>query len=114
MLTGRRRIGVATGLLFAVGGTIATVQALQQQQWVAAAMLLGVACALVVTPLVDGAVSRVSEHAADRYAADAGLADGLATALYVLQGHLPPRSWAQRRLDRHPSLDSRARRLTTR
>lgn len=113
VLTGGRRIGVATGLLFAVGGVIATVRAIQQQQWVAAAMLLGVACAVVVTPLVDGAVSRASEHAADRYAADAGLADDLAAALHVLQGHLPTRSWAQRRLDRHPSLNSRSQRLTS-
>lgn len=110
-LSGGRRLGAATALLFAAGGTIAVVKAVQQEQWVAAAMLIGVAAALVLTPLVDGVVSRASEHAADRYAADAGLGPELATALCVLQRDAPARSWARRRLDRHPSLGSRLRRL---
>lgn len=108
---GGRRLGAAVPVLFAVGGTIAMVQLVQQRQWVAVAMLLGVAAALVVTPLVDGAVSRASEHAADSYAADAGLAVELASALRLLNGTAPARRSARVLLDRHPSPDSRLRRL---
>jgi len=110
---GGRRLGMAVPVLFAVGGTITMIQAIQQRQWLAAAMLLGVAAALIVTPLIDGAVSRASEHAADRYAADAGFGAELAAALRLLGSPMPARRSLRLLLDRHPSVDSRLRRLAT-
>ena len=111
-LSGGRRIGSATAVLFAVAGTMATVQLVQQRQGVAVTMLLGVAAAFIVTPLVDGAVSRASEHAADRYAADAGLGTELAAALRLLHACVPASRGARLLLARHPGVDSRLRRLT--
>jgi Zn-dependent protease with chaperone function len=55
------------------GVAVAVVQAVQQRQWAVAAVLSAVAVCAVVCPLIDAAVSRRSEYAADRYAAGAGL-----------------------------------------
>jgi STE24 endopeptidase len=86
----------------------AVVQAMQGRQWVVAVVLTVVAVCTVVCPLVDAAVSRRSEYAADRYAADAGLGPQLAAALHVLSRgeHQRPRTVA-RLLSRHPSAAQR-------
>lgn len=110
---GRRQLGIVTPMLMAVGAAMTMVQLVQHRQWVAATMLVGVVAAFVVTPLVDGAVSRASEYAADRYAADSGLGIELAAALRRLHGPVPARRGARGLLDRHPSLESRLRRLAT-
>lgn len=98
-------------VLLPVGVTIALVQAVQQRQRTPAAVLLGLAAALVATPLLDAAVRRASEHAADRFAADIGLADDLSSALAALSRPGQPQRRVQRLLDSHPRLSSRTRRL---
>ena len=111
-----RRPGRAICPVVAVGGGIALVQAVQQQRWASAALLAGIAAALVATPLLDSAVSRASEHAADRYAVSMGAGPDLARALALIDdtgGHQQPRGWGRRLLDRHPNLDDRLARLST-
>lgn len=109
---GGRRHGRATGLVVAVGGAVALVQTAQQRQWLSVAILSDVVFALLVTPVLDGLVSRASEHAADRYAVSVGAGPDLAGALQLLAG-LPGarRGVAARLLDRHPSVAERLARL---
>jgi len=109
---GGRRPGSSTGLVVAVGGAVALVQTAQHRQWLSVAILSAVAFALLVTPLLDGLVSRASEHAADRYAVSVGAGPDLARALQLLAG-LPGAQpgVAARLLDRHPSVAERLARL---
>ena len=112
---GGRRPGRASCAVVAVGTAIAIVQAVQQQHWTSAALLAGIAAALVATPLLDSAVSRASEHAADRYATSTGAGPDLARALAMIGGaggHHQRRGGTHRLLDRHPNLDNRLARLT--
>ncbi len=112
LLCGRRQIGRPTWVVIALGGVVAIVQAAQQQQWLTVAGVSVIAFALAVTPLLDGAVSRGSEHAADRYAVSVGAGPDLARALVVISGSAAGRrGLARRALDRHPSLPSRLGRL---
>ncbi|MBW3648166.1 MAG: M48 family metalloprotease [Actinobacteria bacterium] len=112
LLCGRRRLGRPTWLVIAVGGGVAIVQAAQQQQWLTVAGVSAIAFALAVTPVLDGAVSRASEHAADRYTASVGAGPDLARALVLISGSVADRrGLARRALDRHPSLPSRLDRL---
>ena len=105
---GGRRPGRATGLVVAVGGAVALVQTSQQRQWLSVAILSAVAFALLVTPLLDGLISRASEHAADRYAVSVGAGPDLARALQLLAGTpTARRGVAVRLLDRHPSVAGR-------
>ena len=81
-----------------------------------ATLLAGIAAALLATPLLDSAVSRASEYAADRYATAIGAGPDLARALAMIGGaggHQQRRGWRHRLLDRHPNLDDRLARLTT-
>jgi STE24 endopeptidase len=90
------------------GVVVAVVQAVQQQQWAVAVVLSAVAVCAVVCPLVDAAVSRRSEYAADRYAAGAGLGPQLAAALQVLdEGQRRRPGMVPRLLSRHPSVARR-------
>lgn len=66
---GRRQPLRLLAVVVLAGVVVAVVQALQQRQWAVAAVLSAVAVCAVVCPLVDAAVSRRSEYAADRYAA---------------------------------------------
>ena len=101
-----------TGLVVAVGGAVALVQTAQQRQWLSVAILSAVAFALLVTPLLDGVVSRASEHAADRYVVSVGAGPDLARALQLLAGWPgAQRGVAARLLDRHPSVGGRLARL---
>jgi STE24 endopeptidase len=76
----------------------------QQRQWAVAAVLCAAAVGAVVCPLLDAAVSRRSEYAADRYAAEVGLGPQLAATLQVLDGGQRPRPrLVGRLLKRHPS-----------
>lgn len=109
---GGRRPGRLTWLVVAVGGGVAIVQTAQQRQWLAVAILSAVAFALVVTPLMDGLVSRASERAADRYAISVGAGPELARALRVLlASYSGRRGIATRLLDRHPDVESRLSRI---
>ena len=109
---GGRRPGRATGLVVAVSGAVALVQTAQQRQWLSVAILSAVAFALLVTPVLDGLVSRASEHAADRFAVSVGAGLDLAGALQLLAGLTGARRGiAARLLDRHPSVAERLVRL---
>lgn len=109
---GGRRPGRVTWLVVAVGGAVAIVQTAQQRQWLSVAILSAVAFALAITPLLDGLVSRASEHAADRYAASVGAGPALARTLQVLATPSGSRRGiAERLLDRHPSVARRLARL---
>jgi len=107
-LCGSRRPALVTCVLAMVGGGMALVQLVQRQQWVPAAMLAGVGLALLVTPVVHGAVSRASEYAADTYARRVGVGPELAHALMTGQRatQVPRTVWSSL-LDRHPPLDRR-------
>mgnify|MGYP000249867784 CR=1 FL=1 len=88
------------------------MQSAQHGQWLSVAILSAVAFALLVTPLLDGLVSRASEHAADRYAAAVGAGSELARALQVITEPSGRRHGvATRLLDRHPSVADRLARL---
>jgi hypothetical protein len=73
-------------------------------------VLVAIALAVTVNPMVDAALARAGENAADAYAAGLGLGPDLALAL----GQLNPcrsgtlRDWAQHT---HPATDARQRRL---
>ena len=112
-----RRPGRLSCAVVAVGGGIAITQAVQQQHWTSAALLMGIAAALVATPVLDSVVSRASEHAADRYAVSMGAGPDLALALAVINRtyvHQQRRGWGRQLLDRHPCLDDRVVRLAAR
>jgi ABC-type Co2+ transport system permease subunit len=83
---GRRQPLRLLAVVVLAGVVVAVVQAVQQRQWAVAALLSAVAVCAVVYPLVDAAVSRRCEYAADRYAAGVGLGPQLAAALPVLDG----------------------------
>lgn len=115
LTSGGQRPGRANCVVVAVGGAIAIAQAVQQQHWTSTAMLAGIAAALLATPLLDSAVSRASDHTADRYATAIGAGPDLARALAMIGGaggHQQRRGWSNRLLDRHPNLDDRLARLT--
>jgi len=111
-LCGGRRPGVLEALLGLVAGCMAAVQLVRQGQWLGLVMLAGLAFTLVGTPLVDGAVSRASEYAADTYASEVGVGPDLARALISMQGQSTSRRTVRGRLlDRHPPVASRVARL---
>ena len=83
---GRRQPLRLLGVVVLAGVVVAVVQAVQQRQWAVAAVLSAVAVCAVVCPLVDAAVSRRSEYAADRYAAGVGVGRSWRRALQVLDG----------------------------
>lgn len=115
LASGGRRPGRASCAVVAVGGGIALAQAVQRHHWASATLLAGVAAALIVAPLLDSALSRASEHAADRYATSMGAGPDLARALAMIGGtgaYQQRRGWGRRRLGRHPSLDDRMARLS--
>jgi Zn-dependent protease with chaperone function len=69
-----------------VGLAVAVTRALFQGQWMVGGVLAFVGLAAVFCPLADAAISRRSEFAADRFAADHGLARELAAALHAMDG----------------------------
>ncbi|MFP5373268.1 MAG: M48 family metalloprotease, partial [Actinomycetes bacterium] len=78
-----------------------------------AGVLAGVAVLAVICPLVDAAVRRRSELAADRFAADHGLAVPLMTALRALDGGCSIScGWTRRIVAPHPAFDRRIEALT--
>lgn len=101
-------------LVMGAGLAVAVARALQQGQWVVGGVLAFIGLTAVLCPLADAAISRRSEFAADRFAADHGLARELAAALHALDdGHRAARGWSQRLLASHPTSDHRIRALLT-
>lgn len=79
----------------------------------AGGLLVVLGLSAVLVPLANAAISRRSEYAADRFAADHGLAAELAAALRVLDdGKRASRTWS-RLLSTHPSPEQRIRALQT-
>ena len=77
-----------------------------------AGVLALVGLAVMLCPLADAAISRRSEFAADRFAADHGLALELAAALHAMDdGRRGACGWSRRLLASHPTSEQRIRAL---
>jgi Zn-dependent protease with chaperone function len=111
ILAGRQpRRGALIAVVVGLG--VAVTRTLHQGRWMVGGVLAFVGLAAVLCPLVDAAISRRAESAADRFAADHGLARELAAALHALDdGHRAARGWSQRLLASHPTSDQRIRAL---
>jgi STE24 endopeptidase len=110
-LAGRQpRPGLA--VVVVAGVAVAVIHALQQGQWTVGGVLAFVGLAAVLCPTVDAAISRQGEFAADRFAADHGLALDLASALQAMDdGQRAARGWSRRLLASHPTSAQRIRAL---
>src|SRR3712207_2409126 len=83
ILAGRQpRRGVA--IVVVAGLAVAVMRALPQGDWLVGGVLALVQLAAALCPLAEAAISRQSEFAADRFAADHGLALELAAALRAM------------------------------
>ncbi len=109
---GRRQPRRLLGLVALTGVAVAVVQAAQQRQWAVTVVLSSVTVCAVVCPLIDAAVSRRSEYAADRFAATCGEAAPLSTALTRMNIRQIRRfGWTERALSQHPSVSQRVEAL---
>lgn len=90
--------------------TIAISQAVRHGEWNSAVVLSALALCPVISPAADAAISRASEHRADRYAALIGYTTALTLALRTTPGvgASQPRHPLLRD---HPAIDRRLRRL---
>ncbi len=79
---------------------------MQTGQWLASVIAAGIAFSLLGTPLVDGPVSRASEHASDAYAREVGVGRELARALVTVQSGSTA---AETAAERRPELVERGR-----
>jgi len=115
-LTSRVLTGVASTLggrqprpgravVVVAGVAVAVIHALQRGQWTVGGVLAFVGLAAVLCPTVDAAISRQGEFAADRFAADHGLALDLASALNTMDdaGRAASAGWSRRLLASHPT-----------
>jgi STE24 endopeptidase len=109
ILAGRQpRRGVVIAVV--VGLAVAVTRALFQGQWMVGGVLAFVGLEAVFCPLADAAISRRSEFAADRFAADHGLARELAAALHAMDGGWSVAAgWSRRLLASHPTSEQRIR-----
>jgi STE24 endopeptidase len=108
-----RRTGGGVVVVVVAGLAVAATRAAQQGQWMVGGVLVFVGLAAVLCPLADAVISRRVEYAADRFAADCGLASELAAALRVLNdGDRAPCGWL-RLLSSHPTSEQRIRALQT-
>jgi Zn-dependent protease with chaperone function len=89
---------------------VAGMQAVQHHAWAPLAVLTVLAAVLTVHPVADAALSRASELAADKYAANVGSGPDLASALAVVPRSPRPSSDGLR--TSHPPVDVRIARLT--
>jgi STE24 endopeptidase len=105
---GRRQPMRLLALVVVAGVVVAVVQAIQQRQLAVAFVLSTVSICAVVCPLADAWVSRRSEYAADRFAAQCGAGPQLVAALTRMdQGRGRKQTWTQFALNRHPSIERR-------
>jgi Zn-dependent protease with chaperone function len=89
---------------------VAIRQAVQHGEWSSAAVLSALAVCPIISPIADAAISRASEHGADRYAAQIGYNKALALALRST--HVADASQPRYPLLRdHPAIDRRLRGL---
>jgi STE24 endopeptidase len=103
---GRRHPRPLLALGAAAAAVTAVVQSLQQGQTGTALLLASMLGCAIGCPMADAGLSRRSEYAADRFAADCGAGPQLVAALWALdRGRSKP--WAQRALSRHPSTHRR-------
>ena len=111
ILAGRHpRRGVA--VVVVAGVVVAVMLALHQGQWMVGGVLAFLGLAAVLCPLVDAAVSRRSEFAADRFVVDHGLALELAAALHAMNdGRSAAEGWSWRLRASHPTAEQRTRAL---
>ncbi len=105
-LCGGHRPAVLEALLAVVAANMAEVQLVQTGQWLASVIAAGIAFSLLGTPLVDGPVSRASEHASDAYAREVGVGRELARALVTVQSGSTA---AETAAERRPELVERGR-----
>jgi STE24 endopeptidase len=110
VLSGRQGQRGAT-VAVVVGLAVAVTRTLHQGQWMVGGVLVFLGLAVVLCPLADAAISRRAEFAADRFAADHGLASELAAALRALDDGPAARGWLQRLLASPPTSDQRIRAL---
>ncbi len=106
---GRRQPARLLALVVAAGVVIAVVQAVQRGDWVTAVALSVLTVCVIAVPVLEAAVARRGEWAADWFAAAAGVGYELACALMTLHGqggHRRP-SLVDRVLARHPEPDAR-------
>jgi STE24 endopeptidase len=110
---GRRQPLPLLALVVSAGVVVAILQAVDRRQWSVALVLSAVAVSTIVCPLLDAAVSRRAEYAADRYAASVGLGRQLAAALQLLDADTQqrPRMSERSPFSRHPVTDRRVRAL---
>jgi STE24 endopeptidase len=101
ILAGRQpRRGVA--VVVVAGLAVAVTRALHQGQWLVGGVLAFLGLAAVLCPLADAAIRRRSECAADRFAADHGLALELVAALHAMDdGRSAAAGWPRRLLASH-------------
>ncbi len=109
---GRRQPKPLLALVFVVAVVRSVQQLIERHQWAPAVLLATIAVVAVVCPLADAAISRSSEYAADRYAADRGAGPQLATALQAVERRPAMTGWAARALATYPSTDRRVEALT--
>jgi STE24 endopeptidase len=111
ILAGRQsRRGALIAVVVGLAGAV--TRTLHLGQWMVGGVLVFVGLAAVLCPLVDAAISRRAELAADRFVADHGLARELAAALHAMDdGRSAARGWSQRLLASHPTSDQRIRAL---
>jgi STE24 endopeptidase len=108
-----RRPRRGLGVVVLAGLAVAAVRAVQRGQWMVGGVLGVLGLMAVLVPLADAAISRRCEYAADRFAADRGLAIELAAALRVLSdGNPAPRGWS-RLWSTHPTCEQRIAALQT-
>lgn len=88
----------------------AGMQEVQQHAWAPLAVLAVLAAVLTLHPVADAALSRASELAADKYAANVGCGPDLASALAVVPRS--PTASSDGLRTSHPSIDIRIARLT--
>jgi Zn-dependent protease with chaperone function len=89
---------------------IAIDNAVRRGEWSSAAVLAALALCPVISPIADAAISRASEHQADRYAAQIGYNKALTLALRTPQV-AEPSQLRHPLLRHHPGMDRRLRRL---
>lgn len=108
-LFGRRQPSPVVAAIVAVvvfGLTIG--QAVYRGTWTAVAIIGGMPTLGIAVPLIDAALSRASERAADRYSADAGVGPALVNALRVMNPRpIRCQTWLARLLSRHPPVERR-------
>jgi STE24 endopeptidase len=110
ILAGRHRHR-GVGVVVLAGPAVAAVRALQRGQWMAGGVLVVLGLMAVLVPPANAAISRRCEYAADRFAADHGLATELVAALRVLvEGSPAPRGWS-RLWSTHPTREQRIQAL---